>query len=356
MSDRPNGAAGAAADAPAVSGADAAGHVPEGRVGRQEHTEHEVAGVLAGLLDGPEDEDEGEAGSDSADTGDGGDEDDVAADESPPSDEDDGEAENETGDSPSIEPPAAWTAQDREEWAKVPPAAQAIIARRETELTGTMTRATQEAASLYQVAAQDRSQYVTNLGMFRDVLLPEARQLENIDWPRLATENPAEFVRLTAQKEAMRERFAAIHGEIGRIQQVSAQQQQQQLEAARTEGRRRLMEAMPEFADEAKAKQIGQELGEFLRGQGYADHEIAGVVDARAVVLAVKLMRYEQADQARKAAVVKRANTAPQVQRPGNSQQRSNGVERTRTQYAERLKRTGSIRDAAGLLETWLPR
>src|SRR4030095_16456063 len=135
MSDRPNGAAPAA---PAS--------VPAPR----EHSEREVANVLAGLLDAPEEDapkagDRGErAGRERARRAPNGDgpesndnfesdlpaepdegeaEDDVAADESPPSD-DEPEGEDEATERPHPDRPAGGSAEDRKEWNSWPPKVQ----------------------------------------------------------------------------------------------------------------------------------------------------------------------------------------------------------------------------------------
>lgn len=367
MSDRPNGAAPAA---------------PSSLPAPREHTEREVANVLAGLLDdGPEDdappprstERERERAREAADDTpsdlpaepDEGEEeeDDVAADESPPSDEDP-ESEGEAAERPRHDPPPGWNAEDRKAWSSLPPQVQETIRRRDSEMSSRLTRGTQEQAererawtTQLEVANSDRTQYVQNLGVFEQILAPEAQALRNLDWGRLANENPAEYVRLSAQRDAVRDRLGWIQSEVSRIQQAQQAEQAQRQTEARKFGHQRLVEAMPEFADPQQAQKLGSELGSYLRKYGFSDHEISSVVDARAIQLAMVAMRAEQRQSATQRADTKRAPIpAPQVQRPGSSRRGESDSSRSRmTQLATRFDKSRSVKDAAAILADWLP-
>jgi hypothetical protein len=374
MSDRPNGAAPAA---------------PASLPAPREHSEREVANVLAGLLDAPE-EDAPKAGdrseraererarraanddgpesndnfeSDLPEPEEGEAEDDVAADESPPSDDDEA-GESEAAERPRHDPPAGWNAEDRKAWSSLPPAVQETIRRRDSEMAARLTRGTQEMAerertwsAQLEAVHADRDQYVKNLEVFRQVLMPEAQAFDNVDWGRLATENPAEYVKLQHARDAMRERFGFIQSEVQRIQQTQQAEQAQRHAEARRFGHARLVEAMPEFADPQQAEKLGSELGAYLRKFGFSDHEISSVVDARAIQLAMVAMRAEQRQSATQRADTKRAPTpAPQVQRPGSSRRGEGDSARHRmTQLASRFDTSRSVKDAAAILAEWLP-
>jgi hypothetical protein len=375
MSDRPNGAAPAA---------------PASLPAPREHSEREVANVLAGLLDAPEEDapkagdrseraererarraanDAGPESNDNfesdlpAEPDEGEEEDDVAADESPPSD-DEPEGEDEATERPRHDPPAGWNAEDRKEWNSLPPKVQETIRRRDSEMAARLTRGTQEMAererawsSQIEASNADRDQYIKNLEVFRQVLLPEAQAFENVDWGRMAAEQPAEYVKLQHAYNAMREKYGFIQSEVQRIQQTQQAEQAQRHADARRFGHARLVEAMPEFADPQQAEKLGSELGAYLRKFGFSDHEISSVVDARAIQLAMIAMRAEQRQSATQRADTKRAPIpAPQVQRPGSSRRGEGDNARHRmTQLASRFDKSRSVKDAAAILAEWLP-
>jgi hypothetical protein len=327
-------------------------------------SEREVAGILGKLIDGDGDDDTEAAGSTAADSGDDQSAaDDIGADESPPTDddEDDGDTvEPGTERRPAHEPPQSWSAEARAAWAKTPAIVQETYLRRESELNGLATRATQERAETERLALaridQDTRQYVQNLEVFRGVLVPRAQQYDNVDWQRLAAENPADYVRLQAEAGAVRQQHNAIVQEVVRIQQQVQQETAVRTEQAKREGYRRLVEAIPEFADPQYAQKTGTELGQFLRGWGFSDQEIAACVDDRPLKLALALMNAEKSRAAVQSADRKRVPPpAPNVQRAGNSQ--PNGQDsksRRMTQLAARFESSPTVEDAARIVREWM--
>jgi len=335
---------------------------PEGR------SEHETIGLLAGLLD-----DDGEDGAEPADTGtkpaappapdDGAGDDegeDAAPDESPASGDEPDEGD-EPGEGSAIDAPSGWDAEDRTEWAKLPPSAQRIVARRESELTGRMTRATQEAAetrnaytALQQSAMTAADVYNRNLQGLLAITLPEAQQFQGVDWPRLSVENPAEYIRLSAQRDGVQQRVNLLQGEMNRVQRAQAEQQQQHLAEAKRLNRDRLISRRPIYGDKVKGAERGQQMGEMLAADyGFTAEEINGVFDSRVVEAMDDLFLLKQAEAARKAAVEKRSNTPPRVQRPGNTQA-APSESRRMGQLREQFKKTPTVDNAASIVERWL--
>lgn len=98
---------------------------------------------------------------------------------------------------PSTEAPNAWSAEEKALWAKVPPDAQSIIARRETEAHRTITQQGQQIAQLQpvsQVLERHRDSFVRNnvtpdRGM--ELLLAASNALD---------ENPAAAIQQLAQQ------------------------------------------------------------------------------------------------------------------------------------------------------------
>jgi len=346
MSDLPNGAAAAAPESDAAPAAPESAPV----------TDREVANVLVGLLDG-DDVESDSPGSLAADEP----SDETAPDESPASGDDDaGEPEADADGRPPIEAPAGWNGKDRETWQTLPPAVQETIRRRDSEMAGAVYRATQERAEVERIATarleqatQDRQQYVQNLSVFRQVMLPQAQEFANINWVQLSSENPAEYVRKSAEFNAMQQHFSWINNEVQRVQQQHGQELAQQKEQAKRFAHARLVEAMPEFADPQKAQEIGSRLGQFLRTQGFQDQEIIDCIDDRAIRLALKAMSAEeQTSNVAKANAKRTPPPAPQVQRPGSSRVASNS--NRMTQLASRFEQQPSVENAARIVAQWL--
>lgn len=292
---------------------------------------------------------------------DSGDEPDTGAQETAPTGEEEGhsEPEPETPPVPAIEPPKSWSDEEKAEFGKLPPAAQKIIAEREGERDRFVNQKATEAAehrrALEQANAaiqQDRANYAQQLEHMIAAVLPEAQQLQNVDWRRLSAENPTEFVRLSGIRQDLQARVGAAQQELMRVRQAAAQQQQQ-LQAQMLQSQRDLLhQAIPEFADATKGPKLAQEIAGWLQGQGFAPEEVGQLLDHRVVQVARKAMLFDQAEAARKAAQAKTAApTPPRVQKPGTAPETADAASRRVRDDIGRFRSSGDIKDAARLLE-----
>ena len=271
----------------------------------------------------------------------------------------------------SIDPPKSWSRQERAIFEQLPPEAQAVIARRESDQNKVFTQKTQEIAehrraveaasaaiqSERQQYAQERQNYEQNLQQLLMVAMPEAEQFARIDWQKLASDSPADYVRLTAQRDALRGRVGAIQGELARVEQQrqheyaqQAQEYAQQFANLKAGEAKRLAEKLPDFGDPEKGRKFVGELRSWLGEQGFSPEEIGQVIDHRVILVAAKAMRADRAAVARRSAETKRNDTAPTVQRPGSTQGRETNVGRRRQERFEQLRQSGSQRDALSYL------
>jgi hypothetical protein len=241
------------------------------------------------------------------------------------------EGEEPEADQAAVEPPKSWSNADKEIFQQLPPEAQAVIARREREQNAAFTRKTQEIAQHRQALEatfgeiqQERSSYAKNLEQLLFVAAPEAQKFANIDWQRLASEQPAEYVRLTAERDALRGRIGGIQQELQRVSAQSQQAQAQQFEALRHAEMGRLVEKLPDFGDETRGPKLASDMRAWLQQRGFSDTEIGQVIDHRVLLVVNEAMRASQQAQARQQAEAKRTNgAAPNVQPPGAGRQRS---------------------------------
>ena len=223
----------------------------------------------------------------------------------------------------SVEPPNSWNNADKEVFRALPPEAQAVIARRESEQNKAFTQKTQEIAdhrkaleSTFLEIQSERQNYARNLEQLLFVAAPEAQKFAQIDWQRLAQEQPADYVRLTAERDALRGRIGGIQQELQRVAAYTQQEQAQQFAVLRHAEQQRLMEAIPAFADPQKGPQKVQEMRQFLAKQGFSPEEIGQVVDHRVLVVVDQAMTAARQRDVRAQAETKRTTQAPKVQPP----------------------------------------
>lgn len=265
------------------------------------------------------------------------------------------EPEPETPPAPAIEPPKSWSDEEKAEFGKLPPAAQKIIAERESERDRAFTQKTTEVAetrrALEQASAaihQERANYVQNIETMLLTILPEKQQLDNIDWRRLGAEQPAEAVRLDGIKKDIDNRWAAAQREMARIRQAAAQQQQYD----QAQLLQREIELLHQNVPELKDTKTAQQLNSWLQSQGFSDREVGQLLDHRVAKVAFKAMLHDQAEAARKTAQAKTAApTPPRVQKPGTAPETADAASRRVRDDIGRFRQSGDMKDAARLLE-----
>jgi len=284
---------------------------------------------------------------------------DTGAEEPPPTgdEEDKGPGEQQPP-AVAIEPPASWNTDERAEFAKLPPALQQTIVRRESQREAVLTQRSQEAAearrsfeSERQAALAQRGEYLSGLQKMMVLAAPEAAALNNVDWVAVQAQSPAEYTRLHAMREALRGRLSAIEGEFQQAQLAMAAQQQQALGEHVAREHTALNTALPDYGDQVKGPQLRKDLSAYLQDKGgFTATEIGQAYDHRLVVLAHKAMMYDRQITNAAAADAKRNNPAPQVARPGVSQDSDRGADSRIRTRANRLGRTHDVRDAGSLI------
>ena len=177
----------------------------------------------------------------------------------------------------------------------------------------------------------------------------QLKQWQNVDWVQLASDNPLEYPKYRAQYDTL---IHAHQTAVAQFQQKAGQiQQYKQALTAQTvqQQRAKLLEMMPTWSDPAKYEQGAQEVRAYLQKQGVDEQSISQITDARGVVLAWKAAQYDKLVQA-KSEKSKQLKTVPPVTRPGASQGAAQ-INADKVQKArDRLKRSGSVDDAAALL------
>jgi hypothetical protein len=129
------------------------------------------------------------------------------------------------------------------------------------------------------------------------------------------------------QQESMRERMEVWQGQLRQEAQ-------------------KLKEVMPELTD-ANAR---QQLAGYLRQYGYSGEELSQLVDHRVLVVAEKARRYDEL-MSRKQDVLKPQAKAAPMQKPQGKPGAPSAKAEARKRAMESLRKSGSLRDAARLIE-----
>ena len=201
------------------------------------------------------------------------------------------------------EPPASWTAEAKELWAKLPPDVREVISSRETERERAINLKLQETSALRQQYETEQAQTLQYRQAYEQRLNVLAKQLEaNI---------PAEFrnIRSTGDLQQLSERDPAAaqrfmiwrESAVQVLNELSALDQQKAAQASanqRTLVEREakvLAEKWPELADPTRGSAIRDEIVELLHGFGFNNEEIGGISDHRILLFAKQFMEGQKA-------------------------------------------------------------
>ena len=169
--------------------------------------------------------------------------------------------------------------------------------------------------------------------------------------PNLIQSDPVSFLQQQQAYQSWQQQMQAVHAERQQLEQQTQMQQMQSRQALLAQQAELLTKAIPDWADESKAKAEKASLSEYLTKLGFSREEVGQVADHRAVVMARKAMLYDQLMTKQADATKKVASLPPKApQRPGNGVAPTDG----RTRAVQSLKRSGSVEDAANVFAAML--
>jgi len=174
----------------------------------------------------------------------------------------------------------------------------------------------QQASQLLQQRLQAADERIAALSQRMETEYPAA------EMTRLASEDPAEYVRVKAQLEAQQSALIGQH----QAQEAERARVNQEREASvaqfREQQQQILVDKIPELTDPDKLETFETGMATYLGDVGFTNDEISGFVggafDARQVMLIRDAMRY-RGMQDQKKTITKKLKGLPRVQRPGVS-------------------------------------
>lgn len=181
-----------------------------------------------------------------------------------------------------------------------------------------------------------------------------AGDIEKTNFDELEKIDPGEAA---LQKQKFQERqqtLAALkQSALAQYQQAVSQNQeeaQQVLAQTLQEEGQKLIEKIPEWANEETAKAEKASVTNYLMGLGFSEEEIAQAYDHRMIVLARKAMLHDDADSKLEPAR-KKLKVVKKTIAPGKQKSTSQLTQERQTQKRAQLKKSGRFEDALSLLK-----
>lgn len=189
----------------------------------------------------------------------------------------------------------------------------------------------------------ERAYYAQTVSQLKSQL--ESLAPQEPDWNRLHQEDPINFPIIEKQWRDYKANLQAVQQEEARLKTLAYQEEQSKLQMVVEEGRKFIVDKMPEWKDEAKWNSARGQLREYGKTVGYTDEELAMAYDPRAIIVLEKARRYD-ALQANSPKPIQKASPKPLKQgTTAQSPRRENDI----TKVKQRLKSSGHVNDAAAL-------
>jgi len=265
---------------------------------------------------------------------------------------------------PPIEPPRSWTKEAKDRWNALPRDAQEEVARVEQSREREFRRSQNEAAEKLkgltakeQAVEKARQEYEAKLPAIMQAL-QDAQQgaysdIKTVDdVTKLAQEDPFRYLQWQAHQSKMQ----AVQYELTQAETRKTQEHQSEWAKHVQKENELFAEAVPEFADKAKAKELTDKAVNKLLDVGFSDQELGelaqgktklSVYDHRIQLLILDALKYADVQKAKTAAVAK---PVPPVQRPGTARPQGAAASEQIQALTNRLNNSGSLKDAAAVL------
>jgi len=189
---------------------------------------------------------------------------------------------------------------------------------------------------------QDYSQKLTELNQMMSIAQQQLNEEANqVDLEKLYEDDPSEAMRIERRMKKKQEK-------LDQAMQQSQAEQKQQFESFLQDQQTKLVAKMPEFNDPQKASQLKASMKNTLTNYGFNNQEIAQVYDHRIVMLVNDAMKYRNM-QSSKPGLAKKILKPGKVLSSGVKQNQSDVSLKAKREKLSRLKKSGSVKDAASI-------
>lgn len=204
--------------------------------------------------------------------------------------------------------------------------------------------ARKQAEAVFQALNQERAQVAQFVQQMQQEGIPQPPKMPSQE---LAQKDPVRYNAELGRYMLERDRYEQFQSQTQAYVQQQSEAQRRAMDAHLAEQARILKERVPELADEKRSQEVRAALLKAGSEYGYSEDELRGITDARAVQVLNDARRWRELQQGKATATEKAAKARPVV-KPGTRPQ--NNANQQREKQRQKLKQSGSIDDALGLM------
>jgi len=227
---------------------------------------------------------------------------------------------------------------------------------RKTQELAAERKQVQEMVEKYQTDAGDmdalREQYVQAVGQYIQQTHSNLGEYSKINWKELKQDDPIEYM---TKRDEFRELQSRIqHSQAMQKKALDEQgaERDKMMEQHVSKEHEKMIAIVPDWGDAEKRAEIAGKIRGYAGEQGFEEAEVNGLVDHRSLNVLIKAMKYDelQNGQIRD----KKVRNKPRLVKSGSVRTKEKVNQKERKAKINRLKASGSAKDAAALLEDLL--
>ena len=194
---------------------------------------------------------------------------------------------------------------------------------------------------------QARDKYLEALENYNSEMDSEVKQLEGRLTMELQQSDPTEYYKLKDRLNDIKNARTKSENEKNILTQQKKEEQEKHLKKLIEENNKYLSRELPEILDPTKGTELKAEIRNYGIKQGYSEQEMNSIIDARSILILNKARKYDDLV----AAKLKNKKVPVRVTKPGSGVSRSEIDTEKYAKTRNRLKRTGSVDDAAAAMK-----
>lgn len=191
-----------------------------------------------------------------------------------------------------------------------------------------------------------RTEYQSNVKLFEQAYFKLAgEEMNNIDWNKLANDDPAEFVKKSHRAQQIQNALKAAKQEVERMEADRKAEVEKATAQALEQSVERLKVAIPNWGDELSQKITKSAIDNY----GLSKEELSGIVDDRYVRILHDAMQFRALKDTK--LIDKKVTDLPKVLKPGTQQSKALVNAEKDQELRDRLRKSGHVDDLAAILQ-----
>jgi hypothetical protein len=192
--------------------------------------------------------------------------------------------------------------------------------------------------------------FIQKATMANELLNRDLQKFSKIDWDKLKAEDPVGYVQKQIEMSDVQKSQAQLKAEAQRIfehnQKVQQEEHAKYLEAQRKD----MLDYFPDWKSPDKAQAHQGKIIEYAKVLGYTDEELRSVDNAKNLLVLDKARKYDELQKAKKGITQKSKPTMRKLVKPKGTPAKGTAQKKVMVEASNRLRKSGSIRDAAALM------